>query len=282
MKEDVQERKYDNMKRCGIKRDTVDERDLIYEDRMLVMSPDIPLSFSLENEAPKARDQGRFNACSAFSGVYAKAMIDGNKDIEYSPAFLYYFSRVYEDGYADKSNDYGVTLRNMCKALKHKGVCLEKLMPYDDNLLEKNPSNDALQNSKFHKIQNYVRIKNGLLSLKQYIYSTRKPVILGVDLYESYMDDKVSRTGIFPIPDIKKEKCVGGHGLICLGWVSCNGIKNRIKHFINKKYSSEGYIICLSSWGSDYGNNGLIYIPFEYFNNTEDGQSLVYDFWTIE
>ena len=282
IKKEDEEKRENKVCGLGLKRDIPDERDYIYEDRTLVMSPDIPKTFILEHNL-KIRNQLRFNSCSAFAGTYAKAIIDG-EDVEYSPAFLYYFSRVYEDGYADESNDRGATLRNMCKSLKNHGICLEDFMPYDDNLLMKTPSPEAIENAGFNKIKNYVRIKNGLLSIKQYIYSTRKPVIMGVDLYESVLqDDDVSKTGYFPIPNIRKETYCGAHALLAIGFIQKNGIKDKLKHFINKKkYSSEGYIVCIGSWGETYGDNGYIYIPYEYFENKFNNDCLVHDFWTIE
>ena len=78
----------------GIYRDTYDENDYIYESQFKIQTPDyaLPKDFDLLYKTPIARTQGKLGACASFVGCSARSMLDSDRNIVFSPAFLYHFS----------------------------------------------------------------------------------------------------------------------------------------------------------------------------------------------
>ncbi len=258
----------------SLHRDKDDPRDFIYEDRFKIRAPifDLPKQFDLLYKTPKARSQGAKGACVAFVGCEAKSMLENNQDIMFSPDFLYHFSRVIED---TSYTDQGTTMRSMLKSLKRFGVCLEQLFPYRDDIVDREPTTNAILNAQNHKIDAYYRIKNGLYSIKSYLYNNRLPIAFGINVFESTKSQSVAKTGKIPIPD-KDEKIIGQHGLLCVGYKDVTGV-NKLASAFNHHKSSECYLVCLNSWG-DYGKEGIVYLPVEFFTKN----NYAYDFWIME
>jgi len=82
------------------------------------------------------------------------------------------------------------------------------------------------------------------------------PFVFGIELFESF--NSVSETGIVPMPDPTKEKFLGGHAMLCVGY----NLKTKM------------YIV-RNSWSTGWGDNGYCYIPFEYMDKFGA------DMWTI-
>ena len=81
------------------------------------------------------------------------------------------------------------------------------------------------------------------------------PVVIGIDVYESFESDEVAKTGIVPIPG-KKEQLLGGHAVCVVGYDD-----------------SKNWLIVRNSWGTSWGNKGYFYLPYKYHD-------LLGDMWT--
>ena len=87
------------------------------------------------------------------------------------------------------------------------------------------------------------------------------PVTIGFDVYSSFDSPTVARTGIMPYPNIRKEKLLGGHAVLIVGY--------------NKNNDT---FIVRNSWGKYWGDNGYFYMPFQVIKNT----TMSGDFWVIK
>jgi len=87
------------------------------------------------------------------------------------------------------------------------------------------------------------------------------PVTIGFSVYSSFDTNIVARTGIMPYPDTKKEKLLGGHAVLLVGY--------------NK---NDNTFIARNSWGTNWGDRGYFYMPFQVIQNT----SMSSDFWVIK
>jgi C1A family cysteine protease len=85
------------------------------------------------------------------------------------------------------------------------------------------------------------------------------PFVTGFTVYESFESAEVARTGIAPLPD-PDERVLGGHAILVIGYD------------LDKKL-----FICRNSWGTDWGDKGIFYLPFEYLADTD----LSSDQWTL-
>ena len=78
------------------------------------------------------------------------------------------------------------------------------------------------------------------------------PVILGINVYESFESDQVAKTGIVPMSK-RGENLLGGHAVLAVGY----------KDDVNSK--GQGFVICRNSWGENWGDMGYFYLPYSYF-----------------
>jgi len=87
------------------------------------------------------------------------------------------------------------------------------------------------------------------------------PVVLGINVYESFESDQVAKTGIVPLPE-DSEKLLGGHAVLAVGY------KDDVVNI------DQGVVIVRNSWGEGWGDKGYFYLPYSYFTK------YVSDMWT--
>jgi len=83
---------------------------------------------------------------------------------------------------------------------------------------------------------------------------------MGFYVYDSFMSKNVSKTGIMPYPNTKREKLLGGHAVLLVGY-------NKTKKVF----------IVRNSWGTNWGDNGYFYMPFDVVN-----PNMSSDYWIIK
>ena len=259
----------------GLIRDSYDPNDLIYERQFKIKSPDVilPDSFNLLYKTPPFRSQGKKGACVAMASCSALSMLPEYEGLTFSVDFLYHFSRILENS---SYKDNGVSLKSSLKAMHRFGVCLEEMFPYNEDIVDREPSTECIMNGLEHRIDKYYKIKNGLYSIKSYLYTERLPILFGMTVFESAKSEKVRRTGIIPIPK-SDEEVVGNHGLLCVGYKSVSRFE-KLQSVFNSTLSSDCYLVCLNSWDGYNENDGnILYIPVEMFTQ----HNFCFDFWAI-
>lgn len=88
--------------------------------------------------------------------------------------------------------------------------------------------------------------------------SAGMPVVCGVETYESFYGQAVARTGIIPTPELARERRVGGHAVLCVG------------------YDDERQVLLMrNSWGEEWGDAGYFYLPYSFMQ-----KGLLKDGWT--
>ena len=75
------------------------------------------------------------------------------------------------------------------------------------------------------------------------------------------MSYNVARTGVMPDPNTRRERLLGGHAVLLVGY--------------NK---SKKVFIARNSWGTSWGDRGYFYMPFQVIQNS----SMSCDFWIIK
>ena len=259
----------------GLVRDSYDPNDLIYEKQFKIKSPDVilPDNFNLLYKTPPFRSQGKKGSCAAMASCSALSMLPEYEGLTFSADFLYHFSRILEDS---SYKDNGVSLKSSLKAMHKYGVCLEEMFPYEEDVVDREPSEECIANGLEHRIDKYYKIKNGLYSIKSYLYTERLPILFGMTVFESAKNERTRKTGIIPIPKVKEE-IIGQHGILCVGYKSVTKFE-KLQSVFDSTLSSEGYLICLNSWdGYNEKDVGIIYVPVELFQRF----NYCYNFWGI-
>jgi C1A family cysteine protease len=139
--------------------------------------------------------------------------------------------------------------------LNKQGVCRESLMPYDTSKFKVAPSQEALRDALNYRISSYAAVKN-LTEIKKTLAEKSLPVLLGMNVFESFENDSLYTDYIMPMPKRGEQK-LGGHSVLVVGYDD------------NKQV-----LICRNSWG-DWQDHGYFYMPYPYVSK------YTWDYWMI-
>ena len=222
-----------------------DIRDYIYQHQNLPLAQSHYLTDVQMISCP-ILNQGNIGSCVAHA-IYALLYIMSNGKITLSRLQLYMCLRASDNSSLTK--DTGGTIRGVMKAIVNYGVCDEKLWNYNtlnfDKLAPKNAFSTTYNITNFiytFIIQDYAHIKEVLAS--------GNPIICGIAVYASFKSANSNKYGNIPMPNTKTEKLLGGHAILLIGY------DDNSKTF---KFQN--------SWGTNWGNKGFGYIPYNYVIN---------------
>lgn len=145
------------------------------------------------------------------------------------------------------------------KILQKMGCAPEIDWPYDISKFRQTPPAMSSKDAGQYKITEYHRVSD-LTALKSAL-AEGYPVVIGIQVYESFESDQVAETGIVPLPT-RGEQFLGGHAVLAVGYRD------------DAKNKGRGVVICRNSWGESWGDKGYFYLPYNYF------VSCVTDMWT--
>lgn len=235
-------------------RDKIDRRDYKYN----VTNKTQPDMVDLRNYCTAIEDQGNLGSCTgnAIAGAIELLNRRNNKQNDISRLFIYYYERLIE---GTVNYDAGAYIRDGIKSCYTYGAPLEGYWPYDVNKFRTKPNNLAINDALKRKVTLYERVANHNSCLDA--IANGYPVIIGFDVYSSFETLAVARTGMMPFPDIRKERYLGGHAVLLVGY--------------NKK--DQTYIV-RNSWGPYWGDSGYFYMPFKVIQTA----TMSTDFWIIK
>jgi len=208
------------------------------------------------------KNQGNVGSCVANSLTYCREIVEEQqlgKYTKFSVGFIY--------GNRNDT-DYQGTGWHPREALDHllkQGVCEYDLFPYDEEypqIREKLLQNkDALMENAYpHRISAYARIYT-LDEIKNALYVLKSPVTFIFKICPSFY--RITPYNPVFTPPSESESLYGYHEMTILGW---------------KKYAGQEVLVVLNSWGKEWGDNGLFYIPTKIF----DTQDYYFkEFWSI-
>lgn len=213
----------------------------------------LPVSFDLRtavNYVPPILDQLQLGACSSNALSNALRFCIGKelgfaKEWQPSRLFLYYFGRLYEG--SDVHQDTGTSISGVCGAVAKYGACVESLWKYDISKFAVQPPRAAITSAHAHTSNyKFLQVPQDLDHVKHAIFSGF-PVIIGIQVYDSFESDAVAQSGIVPMPNVATESCLGGHAIEI--W-KFNDITKTVT--------------CSNSWGPDWGQKGFFTLSYDY------------------
>jgi C1A family cysteine protease len=217
-----------------------------------------PLAVDLREWCSPVEDQGQLGSCTAHAGVglmeYYQRRVYG-KHVDLARLFLYKTTRKLMGWMGDT----GAYLRTTMQAMVMFGVPLEKHYAYIPDAFDFEPSAFDYAMAQNYKSMKYFRIdSNGisgdlLLDQIKWMLAAGLPAMFGFTVYSS-----LSGAAYIPYPS-SKDTVEGGHAVLAVGYDD-----------------DEGTLLIRNSWGTEWGNKGYGYLPYEYVT-----AGLASDFWTM-
>jgi C1A family cysteine protease len=235
------------------KPDKLDTRDYKYT----VTQKASPSIVDLRAFCSPIENQGSLGSCTgqAIAGAIELLNKRNRKPTDVSRLFIYYYERLL---LGTVNYDSGAYIRDGIKATNHYGASLESYWPYDIRKFKQEPISEAKTDALQRKVTRYERVNdfNGCIDA----LSNGYPVVMGFRVYDSFMSKNVAKTGIMPYPNTKRERLLGGHAVLLVGY--------------NK---SKKVFIARNSWGTNWGDKGYFYMPFDIVK-----PNMSSDYWIIK
>ena len=237
------------------RRDKPDKRDYLYRPT----TAKTPSIVDLRAFSTPVEDQGNLGSCTGHAVAGAIELVNMKNKIvnEVSRLFIYYYERLL---IGTVNYDSGAYIRDGIKATNRWGAPLENLWPYNISKFKAAPNTAAVQDAARRKVTLYERASDFNACINA--LANGYPVIIGFTVYSSFVSGNWHRTTAnMPYPNTRSERALGGHAVLLVGY------NDSTKRFIVK-----------NSWGTNWGDKGYFYMPYQVIQNT----SMSSDFWVIK
>ncbi len=242
----------------NLKSDPVDHRDYVMVEPPR-LGP-LPLSVDLRAGMPPVYDQTQLGSCTAQALAaaldYAHKKSTGKDFFNPSRLFIYYNERMME---GNPGEDSGACLRDGIKSVNEQGACAETTWPYVISQFALKPPPAAYTEAENFQAVSYQRVPLFPTMIKS-VLASGTPFVVGITVYESFESTEVASTGIVPMPDTQREKCLGKHAVICCGYDDTKQL-----------------FLFRNSWGTAWGQSGNFWLPYQFVVNP----GLTADAWAI-
>lgn len=215
----------------------------------------LPAAVSLEKYAPRRLSQGQQGSCVGWASAYAARTIlesaatgqDPNS-LQFSPAFLY--NQISMEGCQ------GSYVVDAMKTMMEVGALPLNEFPYNENDCNKRPTQDQVRAAQRYVMRGYNRLtKDGddysidQLAMKQNI-AQGAPVVIGMSVGGSFEQMNGQRSWIPTRSDYNNMDRFGGHAMCVIGY---------------DDNLDGGSFQIMNSWGDDFGQGGLFWMPYQHF-----------------
>ncbi|UJR27970.1 hypothetical protein I4U23_009228 [Adineta vaga] len=209
----------------------------------------LPHRVDLRRHMTPVEDQADMSTCAAnaFAGaceyIYKRRF---NKHIDVSRLFIYYNGQMIDQRSLEVTDD-GASKQNTVLGMRKFGICEERLWPYDERLLNKEPP-PYVYEAASHVTVIPLKLPRNLVAMKTCL-ANQVPFLIGIKLLDSATSEAKRNNGYISMPDPSSitVALTGTHAVLVVGY------DDRTRHFIVR-----------NSWGRDWGIDGYFYIPYDY------------------
>lgn len=215
----------------------------------------LPRKVTLEQYAPSRRHQGRQGSCVGWASAYGAqtvlySLATGQQpnQIAFSPAYLY--------NQIALENCQGAYLVHALQVMKNEGLLPFSEFGYDERSCGRLPSSTQQRAANQYRIRGYNRLSQGarnystdLLAIKQNL-AQGAPVVIGMEIPQSFMYEMEGRQLWKTTRQDLRTRTFGGHAMCVIGY---------------DDDLAGGAFQIMNSWGQEWGNRGLAWVPYEDF-----------------
>lgn len=199
-------------------------------------------------DLPPVFDQGQLGSCTAnaTAGCFQyDTIVDGKDCGPLSRLWVYYQERKLEGELGQ--GDTGAIGSDAFKAAATVGVCSEADWPYDISTFQGPVPAAATADERHYVLSKPYRAVTPTIEACKAVLSNRQTVAFGFTVYESFESSEVASTGIVPMPNPAREQVLGGHEVLCVGYLK----------------SEPEYALVRNSWGTGWGIAGYCLMPWK-------------------
>ena len=245
----------------NLQKDTINEADHTLSINLRVTStPSQPLNIDHRSTCPDVYKQGSIGSCSAqvLCCVFYHNLKKFHYDNIFNPSrlFLYYNTRAMKHSI---DYDNGGSIRDALKAFHEYGICPETSWEYDIDNLKITPPEEAYLFAQDYTGIIYARVPQILNQLKQCLIDGYL-FVFGMAVHSNFESQIVETTGRGLQQPTINDIYLGGHAACAVGF-----------------NENERVFIVRNSWGTEWGDQGYFYMPYDYILNP----NLVFDIWTF-
>lgn len=215
-------------------------------------------SADLRSSFSRIKNQGQQGSCLAFTltSVFEYMMkVNKKDDCDLSEAFLYYNARnLDEEG--SVNDDGGSKFVPSLESLRTYGIALEKVWPYNEEVFDSKPSEEAYKDAETRKLIKALNVDRNADAIKSAL-SDGYPVAASFTLFNSFSQSD----GYVPMPSEEEIQMLENnaeetewrhsyHAMVIVGY------SDKLQRFVVR-----------NSWGEEWGDRGYCYIPYSYIND---------------
>ena len=222
----------------------------------------LPPRVDLRPYMTPVENQGQTSSCvaNATAGAYEYLIKRHRGDDAYdvSRLFIYYNARKLA---GNEAEDGGSQIENAIGGLKQFGACAETTWPFQEAEVTNEPAGEAYDEGASFLVEHTQAVPVDLDTWKHAL-AEGHPIIFGILLFDSF--DKQRKKGLVPLPSPNEQgrDSHGAHAMLCVGY------SDRDRVFIVR-----------NSWGTDWGDEGYCYMPYDYVMNADLNLG---DVWIIQ
>ncbi|MBV9128743.1 MAG: DUF4339 domain-containing protein [Verrucomicrobia bacterium] len=214
----------------------------------------LPSRVDLRGYFTAVEDQGQLMSCTAnaVAGAYEYwVKRHTQQDYDVSRLFIYYNARWRNH---EQDSDAGSVIQFAMEGLESFGACAERTWPYEPRLVTTRPNGASFEEATHFKIKEKQLVQQKLDDWRHCL-AEGHPIVFGCKLFNSF-DTCTQRGGVVPMPDPQEltRRDHGAHSMCCVGYSD-----------------SEQVFIVRNSWGTDWGDKGYCYMPYNYLMNEQLG-----------